>query len=208
MTDPGMATSVLVSVAALVYIALAWLIEKPKYPLERDRDNRKEEPQMGISKAFLAMINRLPLKGQRLAWVDFNRGGYTEEEEADGRVVLDAPLEEANVMTSLIDLAAVTDLPMVGAQHTVGRDDVVLHRPVIDIDHRVAVVESSTAGHSHLFVDLMMPWDDVVKLLDVMAEIGLVEPGYVSASKARGYTAVRLPWVSKSQLSDEEVRGA
>lgn len=203
-----MTTAVLVSVAVLAYVALAWLIEKSKYPLGLDRDNRKEEPEVSTNKRFLAMMNRLPLKGQRLAWVDFNRGGYTEEEEADGRVVLDAPLEEANVMTSLVDLADVTGAPMVGARRTVDRSDVVLHRPVIDIDHRVSVVESSTAGHSHLFVDLMMPWDDVVKLLEVMAEIGLVEPGYVNASKARGYTAVRLPWVSKNQLSDEEVRGA
>lgn len=158
-----------------------------------------------ISKTFLAMWNRLPLKGQRVAWVDFNRGGYTDDEERDGRVVLDAPLEEANVMTSLVDLQAVTGIPMSGGGVATG---VVLHRPVIDIDHRVTVVESSTAGHSHLYIDLMLPWADLVKLLEVMAEVGLVEPGYVGASKARGYTAVRLPWVPKEDLSDREVREA
>lgn len=202
-----MTITVCVSVAVLAYVALAWLIEKPKYPPERDRDNRKEEPEVGTNKAFLAMMNRLPLKWQRLAWVDFNRGGYTEDEAAEGRVIMDAPLEEANVMTSLVDLSALTGVPLPGADVTT-REDVTLHRPVIDIDHVVKVVESSTSGHSHLFVDVVMPWEDVVKLLEVLAEIGLVEPGYVNASKARGYTAVRLPWVSKNQLSDEEVRGA
>jgi hypothetical protein len=43
-----------------------------------------------------------------------------------------------------------------------------------------------------------MPWGQYVKLLDVMAECGILEPGYVGASKARGFSAVRLPWVSKN----------
>jgi len=146
------------------------------------------------NKKFLAMMNSLPLKGQRLAWVDFLRGGSSDDEEQDARVVLGAPLEEANIVTSLMDIPQ--------------SSGVSLHRPVIDIDHLVAVVESSTAGHSHLYVDLAMPWEDVVKLLEVMAEVGLVEPGYVNASKARGYTAVRLPWITKEQLGDEELKEA
>lgn len=196
----------LIATVILGVLALAALITLRK--IENRRDNRKGEPEMIRNRKFLAMMNRLPLQGQRLAWVDFARGGYTEEEEADGRVVLDAPLEESNVMTSLVDIASITGLASLGDHEETSARDVVLHRPVIDIDHRVAVVESSTAGHSHLFVDVMMPWEDLVKLLEVLAEIGLVEPGYVNASKARGYTAVRLPWVSKEQLTDEEVRGA
>lgn len=194
--DAGAITAIAVS--ALVLAALLVLRK-----IENIRNDRKEEPQMPTNKTFLAMMNRLPLKLQRLAWVDFNRGGYTEDEAADGRVVMDAPLEEANVMTSLVDMTALTGLP-----EPEGGQDVVLHRPVIDIDHRLVAVESSTAGHSHLYVDLMMPWEDVVKLLEVMAEVGLVEPGYVNASKTRGHTAVRLPWVSKHDLSDKEVREA
>lgn len=199
----GTATVASVALGVLALIALI-LIRK----IENSRNDREGEPEMIHNKRFLAMINRLPLAGQRLAWVDFARGGYTEDEEADGRVVLDPPLEEANVMTSLVDLASTTGRPLPSAEHTTGPQEVILHRPVIDIDHQVAVVESSTAGHSHLFVDVIMPWEDLVKLLEVLAEIGLVEPGYVGASKARGYTAVRLPWVSKEQLSDQEVREA
>jgi len=187
-------------------LALAALLALRK--IENERNDREEEPEMKISRKFLAMMNRLPLQGQRLAWVDFNRGGYTQDEEADGRVILDPPLEEANVITSLVDIDAMTGRRIVGAEKTTGRSDITLHRVVVDVDHPVTVVESSTAGHSHLYVDLMLPWEDLVKLLEVMADIGLVEPGYVSASKARGYTALRLPWVSKSELSDEEVMGA
>lgn len=197
-----MAASTVVVVAASALVLAALLAIRM---IENRRNDREGEPQMIKNKAFLAMMNRLPLAGQRLAWVDFNRGGYTEEEEAEGRVVLDSPPEESNVMTSLVDLASASGRSLVGADRTTNPQDVVLHRPVIDIDHRVTVIESSTVGHSHFYVDLMMPWEDLVKLLEVMAEIGLVEPGYVNASKARGYTAVRLPWISKGQLTDREV---
>lgn len=162
--------------------------------IENRGNNRKGEPEVIDAKRLRSLVNRLPLIGQRLAWVDFYRGGSSDDEEQDRAVVVGAPLEAANVMTSLMDIPALEGEPM--------------HRPVIDIDHRAVVVESSTGGHSHLYIDLMMPWGDYLKLLDVMVEVGLVEPGYVNASRARGYTAVRLPWVSKHDLSDEEVRGA
>ena len=72
------------------------------------------------------------------------------------------------------------------------------HTPVLDIDFPAALVPSSTPGKYHLYLDMPMPWEKYVKLLDVMAEVGILEPGYVGASKARGFTAVRLPWVRKS----------
>jgi hypothetical protein len=37
----------------------------------------------------------------------------------------------------------------------------------------------------------------VVKVLRVLAEVGIVEPGYALASIDRGETNVRLPWVPK-----------
>jgi len=117
------------------------------------------------NKRYLAMMNRLPIKGQRVAWVDFDYSGY--QEIPDGALVMDAPLEEANVITSLVDLPA--------------GSGVTLHKPIIDIDHRVVAIESTTSGHSHLYVDVPMPWEDLVKLLDVLVEIGLVEPGYAEA---------------------------
>jgi hypothetical protein len=71
------------------------------------------------------------------------------------------------------------------------------HRPVLDIDMPITVLESSTPGHHHLLIDRPMHWSNLVKLLDVMGEIGILERGYVDACKARGYTAVRLPWIRK-----------
>jgi hypothetical protein len=72
-----------------------------------------------------------------------------------------------------------------------------IHRPVLDIDMEVEVLESSTPGHHHVFINKSMTWEQYCKLLDVLEEVGIVESGYVSASKARGYTAVRLPWIKK-----------
>lgn len=76
-----------------------------------------------------------------------------------------------------------------------------MHRLVIDIDHPVKVVESSTPGHFHLYIDLPMPWSHALEVLEAMAYAGIVEPGYVAASKARNYTAVRLPWIRKAQAA-------
>ena len=73
------------------------------------------------------------------------------------------------------------------------------HTPVLDIDVPAALVPSSTPGKHHLYLDVPMTWETYVKLLDVMAEAGILEPGYVGASKARGFTAVRLPWIRKNR---------
>jgi hypothetical protein len=72
-----------------------------------------------------------------------------------------------------------------------------MHTVAVDIDHRMTVVPSSTEGHGHLYIDVKMPWEDYLKLLRVMAEVGLVEPGYVAASERRSATHLRLPWESK-----------
>lgn len=74
------------------------------------------------------------------------------------------------------------------------------HMPVIDLDHPCALVPSSTKGHFHLYLDKLMSANDLMKLLKVMSEVGLVEEGYYKASLERGYTSVRLPWVSKAKV--------
>lgn len=72
-----------------------------------------------------------------------------------------------------------------------------LHRPVIDIDHAAKLLPSSTPGHYHLMIDRPMTWANYQRLLDVMAEVGLVEPGYARVAHERGHTAVRVPWFRK-----------
>lgn len=72
-----------------------------------------------------------------------------------------------------------------------------LHRVVLDIDWQAELVPSTTPGHYHLYINKAMTWDQYVKLLDVMAEVGLLQQGYVTASKVRKATMVRLPWIKK-----------
>ena len=72
------------------------------------------------------------------------------------------------------------------------------HRVVLDIDHPAILLDSTTPGHHHLYIDFEMTWSKYERLLDVMADVGLLEQGYVDACKERGFSAVRLPWIKKS----------
>lgn len=108
-----------------------------------------------------------------------NLMGTSEGAEPDLEAVV-TDLERANIITS-----EVAGSP--------GR-----HKVVLDVDMPVHIEPSSTEGHFHLFIDKELTWDEYSRLLWVMADVGLLEEGYVSASDARRYTAVRLPWVKKN----------
>ena len=87
-------------------------------------------------------------------------------------------LEEAHVTTSMV----------------AGSD---MHKVVLDIDMPAVLLDSSTPGHHHLYIDHEMTWENYKRLLHVLADVGLLEPGYVGASETRKHTALRLPWVRK-----------
>lgn len=72
------------------------------------------------------------------------------------------------------------------------------HYPVLDLDLEARLVPSSTRGHFHLYLDgLALEWDVYVRLLDALADTGVIERGYAEASKARGQTLVRVPGVPR-----------
>lgn len=99
---------------------------------------------------------------------------------------------------------AVSDLMVaniISSKHNAPGDP--LHDVVIDIDLPVKVIES-TNGNTHLFIEHDgIPQDQYFALLDALAGAGIVQPGYVRASKERGYTAVRLPWIVKDTVSGD-----
>lgn len=76
-----------------------------------------------------------------------------------------------------------------------GKDGV--HKVILDLDLPAKLVPSTTPGHFHLYVDHELDWDRYARLLEALGDAGLLEPGYVGASLARGHTAARLPWVKK-----------
>jgi hypothetical protein len=92
-------------------------------------------------------------------------------------------------------LVPVGPLAQVFSSELVGRKKV--HTVAIDVDHHVAVRESSTPGHHHLFIDVEMSWREYRRLLRALAEVGIIERGYYQASLWRKATHVRLPWVKK-----------
>lgn len=69
------------------------------------------------------------------------------------------------------------------------------HMPVLDVDHKCFIFPSETEGHFHLYVDVPMSWEQYEKLILVMGEVGILEPGYVNMSLKRRATFVApFPW--------------
>lgn len=90
------------------------------------------------------------------------------------------PEEEANLVSSFVD-----------GEHWQG------HAPVIDLDFPCRLVESSTPGHFHLYMDRRISWERYKAVLKAMCDAGLVERGFYELSLARGATFVRKPGVMK-----------
>ena len=59
------------------------------------------------------------------------------------------------------------------------------------------LIPSTQPRHYHLYIDVDWPWARIERLLDRLARDGAVEPGYRQVSIKRGFTALRLPWISK-----------
>lgn len=72
-----------------------------------------------------------------------------------------------------------------------------IHAPAIDIDLPCRLVESSTPGHFHLYIDHLVSWDKYKAVLASLADAGIVEQGYYEASVARGASYLRKPGIEK-----------
>jgi hypothetical protein len=72
------------------------------------------------------------------------------------------------------------------------------HKPVLDLDIPAYLIPSSTSGHSHLYINIDIPWRRYRKLLRELKRCGIIEPGYYKASVHRRATRVRLPWIKKT----------
>lgn len=119
-------------------------------------------------------------------------------EHYDGNDHHETSLADADVISSRLNLGAALKANMPSDEYSTGWD-MDVHQIVVDIDHMAYLVESTTPGHHHLYIELPTPLSSEAyfEWLDACVKIGLVEPGYVSAFKARGFTCVRLPWVQK-----------
>ena len=67
------------------------------------------------------------------------------------------------------------------------------HMPVIDLDLPCRLIPSGTSGHFHLYIDSSIGFEAYIKMLDAMAEAGIVQWGFADATRERGYGSVRHP---------------
>jgi hypothetical protein len=138
-------------------------------------------PVPGLTPRKAAQLNQserppLSLHGDDPVW----DAGVSTDQEVVG-------VPEANILTS--------DVP--------GKPGI--HKLALDIDLPAKLVPTTTPGHCHLYIDHEMPWEAYVKVIDALAEAGIIEKGYARASKIRGYTSVRPPWLPKTE--DEKRNG-
>lgn len=126
---------------------------------------------------------------------------FENEEYGNGNDHTEAALVDADVISSQLNVyeaQKATQYKLIGDSFEL-EQIYDLHQIVVDIDLPVYLVESTTPGHYHLYVELKQPisTERYFEWLEACSKIGLIEPGYVSAFEARGFTCVRLPWVTK-----------
>lgn len=131
-----------------------------------------------------------PFPGQVIRDVNFGDPTWYEENIGEYRPWVQSP-DLGTVVTS-----------EVADRDTKWKPATDLHKPVLDLDIPAVLLPSSTEGHFHLYIDKEMSWKSYKKLLTVLAEVGIIEEGYLRASVARKHTAVRLPWIKKEVSSD------
>lgn len=117
-----------------------------------------------------------PMPGNVLRIADFG----TDYKVGDFEREVTADITKANIITSEVE-------------NTNG----MVHRPILDIDLPITMLQSSDLSHRHLYISKPVSRGDYFKFLQAAADAGILEQGYVYASIKRGYTAVRLPWIKK-----------
>ena len=151
----------------------------------QDRLRRREYPDFfTIAKGLISA---------KMATLDGGDSGSFAGEPDRHKVT--CPLSEANIIGS--ELPGTED----AGDRIYGRP---LHKPVLDIDIPIWAYESSTPGHWHLIIDKEMTWDQYRKLLTVMGEVGILEPGFVSAAKSRKASWIRTPWTPKHKGDNDQ----
>ena len=125
-----------------------------------------------------------PMPGQQLGVVrEWNRDSQHEFAQ---RVEYSFELDDSNVILSRV-VPTLANLEGPVSQH----------KTLVDIDMPVKLIESSTPGHFHLYIDKAIAWEDYRLLLIVLERCGIISTGYLDAALTRGYTTLRLPWVKK-----------
>lgn len=111
--------------------------------------------------------------------------------------------EDSNVTYSREEREPATSIADANVSTSIREDADDCHALLLDLDVPAWLVPSSTEGHSHLYVDVKIPTPTYFRLLDALADAGVIQPGYANSSKHRGGTALRLPWVKKPTTAED-----
>lgn len=95
------------------------------------------------------------------------------------------------------DVCAIADSEIVSSEIEDGNGH---HTLMLDIDLPARVIESSTPGHHHLYIDHPMKWKQYLAVIEALTAAGIVEKGFLNASKKNKATHLRVPWVEKDDV--------
>lgn len=68
-----------------------------------------------------------------------------------------------------------------------------IHMPAIDIDLPCRLIESSTPGHFHLYIDQPMSWEHYKGVLAALTKAGVVQMGFYENTLRKGASHLRKP---------------
>jgi hypothetical protein len=77
------------------------------------------------------------------------------------------------------------------------------HNLLLDLDMHNYVVDSSTAGHRHLYLDTDLELDELKEIIDVLAKHGIIQQGIKNQLDERGFLSLRPPGVVKGNYIDD-----
>lgn len=103
---------------------------------------------------------------------------------------IDKPGGYAEFGMPLTPTDTLDDANLISSELSIGNG---MHMPCIDIDVPHRLVPSTHEGHSHLYFDVPMSWEQYEQLLRAMWLCGIIEEGYYTASVARKASYVRKP---------------
>jgi hypothetical protein len=76
------------------------------------------------------------------------------------------------------------------------------HILMLDLDLQTHVVESSSPGHKHLYVNTSLTKEALAEIVDVLAKHGIIQQGIKQQMDKRGHLALRPPGVKKGSNDD------
>lgn len=76
------------------------------------------------------------------------------------------------------------------------------HLPLFDVD-RVGwhVLRSRTDGHSHIYVEQPITWEQYSTVIRALLEANLIDPRWAEATLRQGCATLRLPWMLDEELA-------